>query len=231
MDRLTRLTAILIQLQTKRVLVAKEISERFGISLRTVYRDIRTLQNAGVPIGSQNGKGYFLVSDFHLPPIMLTEEEVNTLVIAEKLIHNQGDLSLRKDFTELLIKIKSVLKEDLKENYEKLEKRVAPSHIKVPYESNSLSDFKRAITKNLSVKIKYHSISKDEITERSLLPLGVYFSNKAWVLVAFCCTKNGNREFRLDRILDYTVGPETFSDKENFDLTEYFIEKNQSKLT
>ena len=73
MDRLTRLTTILIQLQSKRIVVAKEIADRFGISLRTVYRDIKTLQEAGVPIASKNGKGYFLVSGYHLPPVMLTE--------------------------------------------------------------------------------------------------------------------------------------------------------------
>lgn len=105
MDRLTRLTSILIQLQSKKIIVAKEIADRFEISLRTVYRDIKTLQDAGVPIGSENGKGYFLVSGYHLPPIMLNEKEVNTLVTAEKLIQNQGDKSLQDDFSSLLYKI------------------------------------------------------------------------------------------------------------------------------
>jgi len=102
MDRLTRLTSILIQLQSKKIIVAKEIANRFEISLRTVYRDIKTLQDAGVPISSENGTGYFLVSRYHLPPIMLNEKEVNTLVIAEKLIQNQGDNSLQNDFSSLL---------------------------------------------------------------------------------------------------------------------------------
>lgn len=61
MNRLTRITATLIQLQSKNIVTAKEIAERFEVSLRTVYRDIKTLQEAGVPIGSENGVGYFIV--------------------------------------------------------------------------------------------------------------------------------------------------------------------------
>ena len=231
MDRLTRLTTILIQLQSKRIVVAKEIADRFGISLRTVYRDIKTLQEAGVPIASENGKGYFLVSGYHLPPVMLTEQEVNTLVTAEKLIQNQGDVSLQKDFSSLLFKIKSVLKDGQKDNYEKLEKRIAPSYIKVPFESNSLSDFKNAINENTIVEITYHSLYKNEITERTINPLGVYFSNNAWILVAYCNYRKEYREFRLDRIKSYNLTNNTFENFIDFDLATYFAEKYQAKLT
>ncbi|GAB3339002.1 HTH domain-containing protein [Marivirga atlantica] len=231
MDRLTRLTSILIQLQSKKIIVAKEIADRFEISLRTVYRDIKTLQDAGVPIGSENGKGYFLVSGYHLPPIMLNEKEVNTLVTAEKLIQNQEDNSLQSDFSSLLFKIKSVLREFQKENYEKLENRIAPSYLKIPFQSNSLSDFKNAIIKNEIVEIIYHSIHKKEISKRTINPLGVYFSNKAWILVSFCNNKKEYREFRLDRITDYKFTNSKFENLTDFDLTKYFIEKYKPKLT
>ncbi|WP_109829306.1 helix-turn-helix transcriptional regulator [Reichenbachiella versicolor] len=227
MDRLTRLTTILIQLQSKKVIVAKEIADRFGISLRTVYRDIRTLQDAGVPIGSENGKGYFLASGYHLPPIMLDEKEVNTLVIAEKLIQNQGDISLQKDFSSLLFKIKSVLKNFQKENYELLEQRVAPSYLKTPLESSSLSDIKDAICRTVVIELTYHAVHQDKITKRRVNPLGVYFSSQAWILVAFCHQRNEHREFRLDRIIDYELTSDTFRNDVNFNLTKYFIEKYQ----
>lgn len=86
MNRLTRITTILIQLQSKKIVTAKEIADRFEISLRTVYRDIKMLQDAGVPIGSENGIGYFIVSGYSLPPIMITEEEANALIVSEKLM-------------------------------------------------------------------------------------------------------------------------------------------------
>ena len=64
MNRINIVTSILIQLQSKKIIPAKEIAQRFNISLRTVYRDIRTLEEAGIPIGSEAGKGYFLVEGF-----------------------------------------------------------------------------------------------------------------------------------------------------------------------
>jgi len=225
LDRLTRITSILIQLQSKKVVVAREIAERFEISLRTVYRDIRTLQDAGVPIGSENGKGYFLASGYHLPPVMLTEAEANSLVIAEKLIQNQGDHSLQNDFGSLLFKIRSILKEFQRDNFEKLENRVAPSYIKKPYESGSLSDFQHAIAKNLVIEIHYHSLSRDQETTRTIYPLGVYFSNIAWILVAHCKLKNELREFRLDRIKRYRITGEKFEGFTEFSLRGYFSEK------
>ncbi len=68
MNRIDRLTAILIQLQGKRIVKAQDISDRFDISLRTVYRDVRALMEAGVPIGSEAGTGYYIVDGYHLPP-------------------------------------------------------------------------------------------------------------------------------------------------------------------
>lgn len=80
MNRINRVTSILIQLQSKKIIPAKEIAQRFNISLRTVYRDIRTLEEAGIPIGSEAGKGYFLVEGFLLPPVMFTAAEVGALI-------------------------------------------------------------------------------------------------------------------------------------------------------
>lgn len=225
MNRLTRITAILIHLQSKKLVTAKDIAKRFHVSLRTVYRDIKTLQDAGVPIGSENGIGYFIVEGYSLPPIMITEEEANALVVAEKLIMNQGDLSLKKDFDSLLYKIKSVLRSFQKENVALLEDRISPSSLKGGAVSNSLSNLQRAITKNQVARIVYRSIYKGEITEREIEPLGLYFSTTAWILISHCRSRNDYREFRLDRIIDYKITRETFESRTEFMLNKYFSEK------
>ena len=98
MNRINRVTSILIQLQSKKIIPAKEIAQRFNISLRTVYRDIRTLEEAGIPIGSEAGKGYFLVEGFLLPPVMFTAAEVGALITAGKFLNCHGDESFIKDF-------------------------------------------------------------------------------------------------------------------------------------
>ncbi len=80
MNRIDRLSAILIQLQSKQVVKAQEVADRFGISLRTVYRDIKSLEEAGIPIGAEAGKGYFIMDGYHLPPVMFTKEEASALL-------------------------------------------------------------------------------------------------------------------------------------------------------
>lgn len=117
MNRINRVTSILIQLQSKKIIPAKEIAQRFNISLRTVYRDIRTLEEAGIPIGSEAGKGYFLVEGFLLPPVMFTAAEVGALITAGKFLNCHGDESFIKDFDSARVeeekKISNLLKKEI----------------------------------------------------------------------------------------------------------------------
>ena len=84
--RFDRIVAILIQLQSKRIVKAQELADRFEVSLRTIYRDIRTLEASGVPIISEAGVGYSIMEGYRLPPVMFTREEVGSFVAAEKLM-------------------------------------------------------------------------------------------------------------------------------------------------
>src|SRR6186713_2121619 len=118
MNRIDRLTAILIHLQTKRVVKAEEIADRFEMSLRTVYRDVKALMEAGVPIGSEAGKGYFIVDGYHLPPVMFNQEEASAMLMAGKLVEKLTDQSIRNAFESSLQKIKSVLNEAERDHME-----------------------------------------------------------------------------------------------------------------
>ena len=222
MNRLTRITAILIQLQSKKFVTAKEIAERFEISLRTVYRDIRTLQEAGVPIGSENGVGYFIVDGYRLPPISLTEEEANSLIVSEVFIKNQGDKSLSKNFNSLLIKIKATLKNFQKENVELLSARTLTFRKGVIIESNWLSDIQNAISSKTQVNISYNSLYKEELTKRNIEPQAIYFTNNVWIVIAFCHLRDELREFRIDRIIHLNSTLLPFEKLKNFSLQEYF---------
>lgn len=75
MPRLNRLQAILTRLQSKQVVTARELADHFGVSIRSIYRDLRTLEEAGIPVGAEAGIGYFLPDNFHLPPVMFTTDE------------------------------------------------------------------------------------------------------------------------------------------------------------
>ncbi len=89
--RLSRLVTLLTLLQTKRTLTAGELAHRFSVGTRTIYRDIRTLEQAGIPVVTQEGKGYSLLEGYRLPPVMFTREEAIALLTAEKLASGLTD--------------------------------------------------------------------------------------------------------------------------------------------
>ena len=109
-NRLSRLTAILIQFQTKHIVTAAELSQKFQVSKRTIYRDIKALENAGVPILTEEGKGYTLMEGYKVPPVMFTEKQANALILAEQLVLQNKDASFVKDYSEAIDKIKSILR-------------------------------------------------------------------------------------------------------------------------
>ena len=105
-NRLSRLTAILIQLQSKRIVTASELANKFNISKRTIYRDIKALEQSGVPVLMEEGKGYTLMDGYKIPPVMFTEKQANALILAEQLVLNIKDASFVKDYSEAIDKIK-----------------------------------------------------------------------------------------------------------------------------
>jgi len=115
-SRLTRLTSILLKLKANAYISIEKLSENFEVSKRTIYRDIISLEKAGVPIVQYEGKGIGIAEGYNLPPIMLTETEANALIFGEKLISKTKDESLIKEFTNATDKIKSVLRDSQKEN-------------------------------------------------------------------------------------------------------------------
>ncbi|MGB0176651.1 MAG: helix-turn-helix transcriptional regulator, partial [Owenweeksia sp.] len=89
--RLARLTAIITQLQSRKMLTARELASRHEVSIRTIYRDIQTLIRSGIPIITEEGRGYSLMDDFHLSPVAFTEEEANAIITAEHILRHNKD--------------------------------------------------------------------------------------------------------------------------------------------
>lgn len=201
--RLSRLTAILIQLQTKRLITSTSLAEKFDVSVRTIYRDIKALEQAGVPILTDDGKGYTLMEGYKIPPVMFTESEANALITAGQLVMKNRDSSLIKEYTEALNKVKAVLIYSTKEKVELLSQRIAVSPaLSAINSSNSLTLIQTALTDFKVLNIIYQSEHKDEKTEREIEPFALYYSlRESWTLIAWCRLRKDYRMFRLDRIL------------------------------
>ena len=228
MNRIDRLTAILIQLQTKQVVTAQEIADRFEISLRTVYRDVRSLEEAGVPIGAEAGKGYFLSDGFHLPPVMFTPEEANALMLGSKLIEGQTDHSIRQHFYEAMLKIKSVLKNAEKEGLQELEERIEVSSPiqgeTTDFPNNFLATIQKALIQDSVLRFKYYSNYNGEYSERQVEPMGLVHYSGFWHLLAYCRLRKAPRNFRVDRLVKLEMIDERF-DKSKHSSFKDFMQK------
>lgn len=219
--RLSRLTAMLTLLQSRRLLTATVLADKFNVSVRTIYRDIRALEQAGVPVLTEEGRGYSLMEDYRLPPVMLTEGEANALITAEQLVLKNKDTSFIKEYTEAVTKIKSVLRHNTKDKANLLSGRIHfrdnSSNEKT---SNYLSDLQFALTNYCLTEMKYAS-EGGEVTVRTIEPFALYSTQGNWLLIAFCRLRKDFRAFRLDRIKQLQISKSTF-EPHNMNLEEYF---------
>ena len=198
--RLARLAAITTQLQSKRLVTAREIADRHQVSIRTVYRDIRTLEESGVPIVTEEGKGYSILDGYTLPPVMFTEAEALALVTAEHLLLTNKDGSLREQYSNALTKIKATLRANQKEKTEFLADRIqVRSNHREDKTSSYLIQLQSTIADFSLVDLTYQSL-QGERTKRLIEPFALYTTQQNWVLVAYCRMRQDFRAFRLDRI-------------------------------
>ncbi|WP_422081435.1 helix-turn-helix transcriptional regulator [Ulvibacterium sp.] len=226
--RLSRLTAIITQLQSKRLITAKYLAEKHNVSIRTIYRDIRTLEKSGIPIVTEEGKGYSIMEGYHLPPVLFTEDEANALITVEQLAIHNKDRSLSENVSSAIEKIKAILRYSQKGNADLLAGRIYfGGHQHVKKSSNNLMQIQSAITQYKVLTIDYLS-SEDRRTTRSIEPFAIYSINGDFLLIAFCRLRNDFRHFRIDYIKKLVVENQTFSP---YDMTiqEYFEKyiKNQ----
>lgn len=185
------------------------MAEKFGISLRTVYRDIRTLEEAGVPIISEAGLGYSLVPGYNLPPIHFTQEEANTMMLGAKVLEPFSDASVQKAYGSALDKIRAVLQTVQKDDLEVLDQQVkvlqsfsGPQNV-----TENLVKIQQALVGRHVIKIHYTSSYNGKSSEREVEPIGLTFYGNYWHLIAWCRLREDYRDFRTDRIekIEFTM--------------------------
>jgi predicted DNA-binding transcriptional regulator YafY len=219
--RLSRLVAILTQLQTKRLITATALANKFNVSIRTIYRDIKTLDQSGVLILTEDGKGYTLMEGYRIPPVMFTESQANALILAEQLVLKNKDASFIKDYSEAIEKIKAVLAYSVKDKANLLAERTRFSqNINGERNSNNLSDLQFALTNYCVTKIEYTN-ETNKSTSRLIEPFALLSTQENWLLVAWCRLRKEFRYFRLDRITRMEILAEKFT-HHKLTLQEYF---------
>ena len=236
MNRTDRLVAMVMHLQGRRVVRAEELAQRFEISLRTVYRDVAALNEAGVPIVGEAGVGYNLVRGYNLPPIMLTADEASALVVGAQLVRQFGDASLVEPMTSAIDKLRAVLPRDRQEHVDRLARQTVisnrPGRVATdPSAQPWLAAVQRGVAQRRVLRITYRARIADAPTTRDIEPLGVVFYCGAWYLVAWCRLRKDYRHFRVDRIQQLDPLPETFPTHPEFSLKDHLISETRREET
>lgn len=204
LNRFDRIVAILIQLQSRRIVRAQELADRFQVSLRTIYRDIRTLETSGVPIASEAGVGYSIMDGYRLPPVSFTREEAGSFVAAEKLMQRFTDQSLGAYHASAMYKVKSVLRGTEKDWMTTLESHVRIDPTQNLFNENvpdALEILLESIAENKQVRLHYQSLRADTPSERNIEPVGLFHENNYWYVLGYCHVRHDYRQFRTDRLV------------------------------
>jgi len=226
-NRTERLFATILLLQNRPRLTSRDLSEHFGVSRRTIFRDLRALSESGVPLTYSEGGGYEILEGYQLPPLMLTAREAATLLVGTQFMKLQSDSSLREDADAVALKIRSVLPREIREYVD----RLSDNTVLDPYWLHAVQEDGRhsgrwyklseAVARSRQVIMEYYVEARAEVTKRTVDPLGLVYYSDHWNLIAYDHLRDTIRNFRLDRIREMFVLSERFSRPDGFDLHEH----------
>jgi predicted DNA-binding transcriptional regulator YafY len=199
LSRSERLLALLQALRRRRQPVSgRVLADELGVSLRTLYRDIASLQAQGANIEGEAGLGYVLRPGFWLPPLMLSGEEIEALVLGARWVGARTDEGLAIAARDAIAKISAVLPASLRDDVEASTLIVPPS-IANGAATFDLAPIRAAIRSQCKMALTYGD-AKGVVTERTIWPFGVGYFDQARVVMAWCELRQGFRHFRADRI-------------------------------
>jgi predicted DNA-binding transcriptional regulator YafY len=200
MNRMDRLFAILLQLQARGQQRAQDLAADFEVSIRTIYRDMQALSEAGVPVVALPGQGYGLQEGYFLPPLMFTALEAGALSLGAEYVSQTLDAPFRAAADSAQAKLANALTaegrrdlQQLQESMRFIQPQDEPTHAR-------LRELRDAILGRKVLRITYHAYGRPAAEDRDVEPYGLIHFGRSWHLLAYCRTRQAPRMFRLDRI-------------------------------
>ncbi|SFL55781.1 Predicted DNA-binding transcriptional regulator YafY, contains an HTH and WYL domains [Gracilibacillus orientalis] len=229
MNKTDRLLAIMLELQHKEIVRAEDLAALFEMNVRTIYRDIQALSEAGVPVIGAPGTGYSLIEGYFLPPISFTVQEAVSLLIGTDFIEQQFDESYRVGAQAARKKIETILPKNIRNETSQVSKTmrllISDREVMHSKEKEYLEKIRQAILDKR--KICFHYVKKIADSEgnrhsvRTAAPYGLVLIQGSWMLVARCDMRQDIRHFRLSRMTQLINLEEQFELPAHFDLREY----------
>ncbi len=218
MNRTDRLLAIVLHLRARRYTRAEDLAAHFEVSVRTMYRDVLALCEAGVPVVATPGQGYMLQDGYFLPPVMLTPDEASALLLGASFVAAQVDAPYRVAVETARAKVEKLLPEVTRQTVETLHDSLrfigGPATLS-PVLDGYLTTIRRAIEKGDVLTLTYHARHGDP-GRRDVEPHGLVFVAGRWLVAAYCRTRRAMRSFRLDRVEEIEPTGERFTRRPGF---------------
>lgn len=204
MSRSARLLELIQILRQHRYPVTgAKLAAELGISIRTLYRDIVTLQSQGAQIDGEPGLGYVLRPGFMLPPLMFSEEEIEALVLGSRWVAGRADSQLKSAARKALAKIAAVLPADLRYQLDATALLIGPNQL-IAAGDEELTTIRKAIRAEQKILITYIDVKENE-TQRTIWPFALGFFERVRIVIAWCELRQEFRHFRTDRITKLVV--------------------------
>ena len=219
MRRADRLFEIIQIMRRRRLTRAADLAEELEVSERTVYRDIRDLMASGVPIDGEAGVGYVLREGYDLPPLMFKESEIEALVLGAHIVQSWADPALATAASDIIAKVQQVLPDHLR-RYMANTALLAPEHTYIEPITFELADLRTAVRDKRKVHFSYQDAAGSG-SARTVRPLSLAFFGPVWLMAAWCELRDDFRAFRLDRMKEFSVLEESFSDESGKTLHEF----------
>lgn len=209
-----RMKLILMLQQSNKRLTVNDIAEKFDISRRTVFRDFNALSEMNVPVTWDEYKGYGIMRNYKIPPLMFTSKELATILVGLNFVKSQVDKTLINDAKGVELKIREVVPEKLLSFMESLEKRTVVD----PYmnfgaekkEGGNWYIISNAIAENKTISFQYRSKLKDKVSSRKVDPYLIVFFKDHWNIIGHSHKRDDIRNFVLDRMSKVAILDEEF---------------------
>lgn len=227
----TRLFSLIMLLQTRPGWTAGELAEELNVSVRTVHRYMANLEEMGIPIYSERGRGggFALLRGYKLPPLIFTAEEATVLAMGANLVRELWGETYQDAVTSAIAKLKNVLPDDLRQEVATALRSLVVSGLTAKdYRAWAplLRTLRNAIMERHRVQLTYRAFTQKESC-REVDPYALAFRNGFWYLVGHCHLRGELRTFRVDRIQGTEILDEGFTPPRDFNVRAYLEETMQ----
>ncbi len=220
--RLVRLFEILDDLRAaRRPVTAVTLAERYDVSLRTIYRDMKLLQSIGAPINGEGGIGYQIEDGFFLPPLHFNEDELDSIILGLRMISNRSNTTLKQAASTATGKIADVLPKEVQEKF--IEAPLLAHSGKaseIELDDWQFTVIRHAIRNHKQLEITYQSL-QGERSQRVIHPLGLTTFDEVWILTAWCELRKDYRNFRVDLLTSLKETGDLFQIRPNKSFQDY----------